>query len=45
MLNLILTEVDYIINILLGDLLSHLGRKEDAINDYTKVIEMNPQDA
>ena len=30
---------------MLGILLDDLGRKKDAIKDYTKAIEINPEDA
>ena len=32
-------------NYLLGALLVDLGRKEEAIKDFTKAIDINPQDA
>ena len=37
----ILKEVNNIF--ILGNALHDLGKKEDAINDYSKAIEINPQ--
>ena len=45
MLQHIITEVDIFDQYFLGISLDDLGRKEDAINDFTKAIEINPQDA
>ena len=32
-------------SVFLGNLLSDMGRGEDALNDYTKAIEIDPQSA
>ena len=42
MLLLIIIEVYISFNYLLGNVLNELGRKEEAIKDYTKAIDINP---
>ena len=36
-------DFNWFINFLLGFALSDLGSKEEAIKDFTKALEMNPQ--
>ena len=40
---LFITEVNIIIKLFIGNLLYSLGRKEEAIKDYTIAIDINPQ--
>ena len=42
MLKLIIIEVENILKSYLGNVLFELGRKPEAINDFTKAIELNP---
>ena len=45
MLMLILIEVKKNFEKILGSLLDNLGRKEEALIDFSKVIDINPHDA
>ena len=42
MLLLLIIEV-YLLNYLIGIALDDLGRKKEAVEDYTKAIEIDPQ--
>ena len=42
-MKLISIEVNIILNYFIGNVLKKLGRNEEAIKDYSRAIEINPQ--
>ena len=42
-MKLLLVEVNFKLKIFIGNVLYALGRNEEAIEDYTRALEKNPQ--